>query len=175
MGEEFLNLAAVAEKLKQPKLQKQFADQCLKNFGELKALSQLRLARSSQQYMVPCYEFAGRFKEAERALKDLIKIYPAEPTFYLRLARVYRKQKQFDKALGLADEGLKVAYGYNWFTGILLKTDILLDLKRAKDADNVIREALSEVQLNADPASRNQTLAGRLRAAQLKISSANLH
>ena len=96
---------------------------------------------------------------------------PSEPTFRLRLARVYRKQKLFAKALDQVDQGLAVAYGYNWFTAVLLKSDILLDQKRGADADRVLREALNEVQLSSDPSNRNQLLAGRLRAAQLKAAT----
>lgn len=171
LGEEFYYMTQVFAKLKDPKKQKEFANKCVDAYQSLKKLSQLKLPRSAQQGLVPCLEQAERYQEALTALKTLVEIYPYEPTFMIRLARLYRKQKKSAQALDWMNKAESVAYGYNWFSLVLIKSEILLDLGRRDEAKSLIDSALNEVQLEPDRESRNQRLVARLRAVQSKISN----
>ncbi len=171
MGEEFYYLAQAFEKLKDKSKQKEYAQKCVGAYQALKAQSGLKLPRSAQQGLVPCLEQAERYQEAQELLKTLVQTYPYEPTFMIRLARLYRKQKKLDLALEWINKAETVAYGYNWFSLVLIKTDILLDLKKKDEARAVVQAALTELRLDQDRESRNQTIVARLRAAQAKISN----
>lgn len=174
IGEEYYNLANVFETLNNKSTEKEFADKCVAAYEKLKNLSRLKLGRGAQQTQMACFEMAGRFNEAEKRLQTLVEIYPNEPTFMVRMARLYRKQKKLDQALKWLDKADGVAYGFNWFSAQMIKSDVLLDLKRDQDAEKVLEEALKEVRLSEERDNRNQTVAARLRAAQAKIQSSRI-
>lgn len=171
MGEEFFYLAQAFEKMKNAAKQKEYAQKCVGAYQALKAQSGPRLSRSAQQGLVPCLEQAEKFQEAQALLKTLVQTYPYEPTFMIRLARLYRKQKKLDLALEWINKAEGVAYGYNWFSLVLIKSDILLDLKQKEEAQSILNAALMELRLDEDRESRNQVIVARLRAAQAKISN----
>lgn len=171
LAEEYYYLAQLFARIKDPVREKEFAGKCVVAYQTLKALSKLDLPRSAQQGLVPCLEQAGRFKEAEQVLSSLVEMYPYEPTFMIRMARMYRKQKKLDLALKWINKAETVAYGYNWFSLVLIKSDILLDLKKKGEAKSLLNAALAELRLDEDRDSRNQTVVARLRAAEAKISN----
>ncbi len=171
LGEEYYYLAQLFLRLKDKAKEKEFAESCVTAYEDLRRLSKMKLPRSAQQGIVPCLEQAGRFQEAEKALKSLVEMYPYEPTFMLRMARLFRKQKKLDLALQWVNKAEVVAYGYNWFSLVLLKSEILLDLKRKDEAKATLSAALTELRLDEDRESRNQLVVSRLRAAQEKISN----
>lgn len=169
LGEEYLYIADVYDKLNVPAKAREFADKCIGEYRSMRNFSSLKTARGATQNSVPCLEMANRFSEAKSELQKLIAVYPNEPTFLIRLARVLRAEKKFDEALAWVDRALDKAYGYNWITAMLIKSDILLDLKKKSEARAVIDEAIQELRLEKDPSSRNQLIAKRLRAAATKI------
>jgi len=173
LAEEYLYVADVFEKLKDKNKMKMYAAKCVSNYESLKSLSHLKLGRSAQQNLMPCLEMSGQFDKAHVLLKQLIMEYPNEPTFLLRAARLFRKQKYLIGALGWVDKAIEKAYGFNWFSAQLIKVDILLDLKRVKEAEKVIAETLEEARVSEDKNNRNQTVVARLRAAQTKIQSSS--
>jgi tetratricopeptide (TPR) repeat protein len=169
MGEEYFYLAYVFDTVKDVKRRKQFADLCVGEYEKLNKLSRLKLARGAQQNQLNCFEIAERFPEAEKRLKTLVETYPSEPTFMVRMARLLKKQKKPAEALKWIEKGEGVAYGFNWFSAQLLKSELLLDLKRADEASKVIDSALDEVRITEERNNRNQVIAARLRVMQTKI------
>lgn len=170
IGEEYYALAELFERLKDREKEKFYALKCVEAYEFLKRSSTLKTARSAPQVLVPCLEHAGKFQDAQELLATLITAYPNEPTYLMRMARLHRKQKRLDQALQWLGRAEKVAYGYNWFNLVLIKTDVLLDLGRKNEAKAVVNAALSELTLDQDRESRNQIVVARLRAAQDKIS-----
>jgi thiol-disulfide isomerase/thioredoxin/predicted negative regulator of RcsB-dependent stress response len=169
LGEELFFVTYLFESLNDKAKQKEFANKCVDALGKLSSMTRLKLGRGAQQTQMACYEMAGRYAEAEAQLKTLIETYPNEPTFMVRMARLFRKQKKLDLALKWIEKSENVSYGFNWFSGQMIKSDILLDLKREHDAAKVLEDALIEVRLSEDQSNRNQIVASRLRTAQTKI------
>lgn len=169
LGEEYLYLADVYDKLNVPAKVREFADKCIGEYRSMRSFSSLKAARGATQNSVPCLEMAKRFSEAKNELQKLIAVYPNEPTFLIRLARVLRAEKKFDESLVWVNRALDKAYGYNWITAMLIKSEILLDLKKKSEARAVIDEAIQELRLEKEPSDRNQSIAKRLRAAATKI------
>ena len=168
LGEEHYYLADVFSQLKDEAGQRREANACVKSYDSLRQRSQLKLSRGAQQGIVACMELAGDFVAAERTLSALIEAYPKEPTFKQRLARTLKKQKKFEQALQWVLQAEDAAYGYNWFTLQAFKADLLLDLKRDKDALDAVNKALEEIALDENPESRNQLVLSRLRVLQAK-------
>ncbi|MFM7203980.1 MAG: tetratricopeptide repeat protein [Myxococcota bacterium] len=50
----------------------------------------------------------GDYKEAEKAFRRVMALEPKNPSGYTGLAEVYRVQKDYNKALGVLDDGFKV-------------------------------------------------------------------
>ena len=169
MAEEFLYFSEALQ-LAGDKLEaKAFARKCAGHFDVLGQKSVLKISRAGQQGMVACLEMAGEFVREEQVLKQLVSAYPTEPTFISRMARMFRKQKKYDKALVWIEKAERQSYGYNWFALQGLKVDLLLDLRRPQEARKVIAGALAQVSLGGGKDSRNQGLVAKFRGLQAKV------
>ncbi|MBX3022257.1 MAG: thioredoxin family protein [Bdellovibrionales bacterium] len=171
MGEEYAVLAFVYETLGRKADEKAMAAKCVSEYEKLGKSSILKLSRSSQQGIISCLETVGDFAKAEAHLKPLIEVYPSEPTFLLRMARIQRKNKKPKEALEWVTKAEAKTYGYNWFSTQALKADLLLELKRPAEAKVVLDAALKQVPLDGSLDSRNQRTVARLRNAQAKVEA----
>ncbi len=124
--------------------------------------------RSLRQVQAACLVQADEFAKAEVLYKALIQEFPKEPTFRVSLARLYRKRKKFEQALKAANEAEDLAYGFNWYSLQLLKSDILMDLQRAEEALEVVRSALHEVRITGEE-DRYQQVVSRFRSRELQV------
>lgn len=170
LGEEYYYLNRAFEEVGDSKRSRTYALECVKAYKQLREFSRLELPRGAQQGLVACQELAGQWSDAEKTLRTLIAIYPLEPTFLVRMARLKAKQKNFAEALTWVEKAEQVAYGYNWFSALNIKSDILISLNRRDEAAEIIKQALSELRLERDITSRNQIWVARLRAMQNKIN-----
>lgn len=172
MAEDFLYFSEALQLAGDKAEAKAFARKCAGYFDVLGQKSVLKISRAGQQGMVACLEMAGDFAREEQVLKQLVSAYPTEPTFMSRMARMFRKQKKYDQALTWLEKAERQSYGYNWFSLQALKVDVLLDLRRAKEARKVIAGALAQVSLGGGRDSRNQGLLAKLRGLQAKVEKA---
>jgi thiol-disulfide isomerase/thioredoxin len=168
LAEEHLLATQIFQTVKRPAQEKQMAEACVAQYKVMASLSALKLARSAQQGMLACLDSAQRFAEAQTLVDQLIQAYPNEPTFLLKKARLYKKQKKFTEALVWAQRADKVAYGYNWFALQALKAELLLAAKKVQEAIVVVDSALAKVPLDEAKDSREQQVVARLRALRLK-------
>jgi tetratricopeptide (TPR) repeat protein len=169
LGDEYYYLSNVYSAIGQKAQARAFARRCVKRFDDMQAKSVLPASRAGQQGMVACLELAGDYSRATKILAHLVEVYPNEPTFLLRMARLMRKQKKSDLALKWIDRAEKVSYGYNWYRARLLKADTLLQLKKVKEANELLNQTLAKVTLDSDRESRNQVIVSRLRGLQAKV------
>ncbi len=170
LGDEYYYLAEAFSATGDKLATKDFALKCVDHFSAMKKRSFLKISRAGHQGMIACLEQAESYKKEEETLKSLIEAYPTEPTFLSRMARMYRKQKKFAQALPWIERAEAVAYGYNWINLEIMKADTYLELKKSAEAGGVLREALAQLTLDSSLASRNQSLVGKLRGLQARVS-----
>ncbi|NJL25479.1 MAG: hypothetical protein HC902_10105 [Calothrix sp. SM1_5_4] len=169
LGEEYYYLTMAYEMVGKTNEERRLAEQCVREYEGVNAASVLKMSRSGYQGMVACLEAAERFRRAEEILRSLIDAYPMEPTFLNRMARLQKKQKRYDAALGWLKKAESVSYGYNWFGMMALKADTLIEMKRYSEARQVVNEAIAQLVLSPHADTRDQVLASRLRSIEAKV------
>lgn len=83
--------------------------------GYDEAIQRFRAVSAAQPNMVAAHYNRGLatmkkgdYKEAEKAFRRVMALEPKNPSGYTGLAEVYRLQKDYNKALGVLDDGFKV-------------------------------------------------------------------
>lgn len=171
LGDEYFYLAQVYEAVGDKAGLKEFGQKCVGHFDAMKKKSLLKISRAGQQGMVACLEMVGDYARETQVLNSLIEAYPNEPTFLMRMGRMYRKRKEPTEALTWINKAEALAYGYNWFSIRVLKAQVLLDLKKPKEADQAVVDTLAQVKLTGEKDSRDQSLVARLRGLQMKAQN----
>jgi hypothetical protein len=146
---------------------------CADQYEALMKASSLKMARSGGQGRVHCLEMSGRDSEAEALVEKLMKAYPDEPTFLVRMAKLKKKQKKLDEAYAWIQKAEKLAYGYNWYSAILFKASLELEMKNRDAALGTLSGALAQVNLPEEKDRRNHQLVERIRSLQENIKSSN--
>ncbi|MGZ3692310.1 MAG: thioredoxin fold domain-containing protein [Pseudobdellovibrio sp.] len=102
----------------------------------------LSVDRPGQMLMDIAYlKEAGDTTHAEEMYKKLVAKYPTSYVYFEKYARFAQKNKNLDQALQLTNEALKFPEG-NYPQLALLKSQILVDLKKNDEAAGTIDETL---------------------------------
>jgi hypothetical protein len=166
IGDEYFYITETFHALGEKQPLNEYARKCADHFLNMQKNSALKISRAGNQGVVACLELAGDFSREEKTLEVLLKTYPNEPTFVWRKARMLRAQKKLDESLIWIKKAEGLAYGYNWFSIQVLKTQILLTQKKNDQAMRVVQEALAKIDLDSSTEGRNQRLVARLRGLE---------
>lgn len=142
---ELLWLQSKLYSLMDMKLEKAKTDERTRELLDKKKLS---ISRPGEMLLAIAYlREAGEVKKVESLYEQLTKQYPSTYVYFEKYARFLLKNKNLEKALALTDEALKFPEG-NEAQLSLLKTQILKDLNRKKEALNVIESTLKLEDIN---------------------------
>ena len=124
---------------------------CENAYGELKQESLLkeksRVARIQQLY---CFDRPESVAQAENEplLLSLAEDYPVEETFHRKLAKSYKKKKQYNKALAANELAIKYSYGKMWMRNVLARVGILQEMGKIDQAMEIMKVSMKEISLD---------------------------
>lgn len=169
LGEESMAFVELYQLLGKKAEEKKIAEDCVKSYEKVSVKSTLKISRAGSFGLLSCLESSGDLKKVQSLLGPLIEAYPNEATFFLKMARILKKDKKPELALKWAQRADDVAYGYNWFKAQLVKAEVLADLRRKDEARAVVKKSLEQLSLDPSQDSMSQFWAGRLRGLQVKL------
>lgn len=171
MGEEYYYLMSVYDSVGDKASMKKMADQCVAEFASMdrQVLLNSGESRAATQGRIACLEAKGDFAKSRRLIQGLIAKYPTDPTFLMRMASSYKREKNFKEAAKWYEKADQVSFGYNWLRNRTGWVEALIELKKFDRAKDLLGNALDQIRVNSDPDHRDQAYLGRLRKLQVKL------
>jgi tetratricopeptide (TPR) repeat protein len=100
------------------------------------------------EVIIDFYLQKGRSKESSKAIDLGLKLHPSSTPIQARRAKLYSSLEKFDEALKIIEQINKIET--DDLDNLLLHGEILVKLKRFKDADIIFKKAITVETENKD-------------------------